>query len=97
MADDTENTDWKALIERHYLVRMNDRETGLSVWKVLCLKCRNALGGFKRQSISELPCECCGKEWKAPPGGNLFVKDKRVTITATYPDLETARNAIEDK
>jgi ribosomal protein S27E len=79
-------------LKRHALCKVI--YDGLTVFRVLCLKCRNATNGFKREAFSELKCDNCGAEWKMPPGANLFVKDKTVVITARYPDLESARNKI---
>ena len=83
----------RELVTRHKQCRVLVDQ--LSVWRVLCAICRNAsVTGFKRVSFSELPCDGCGVVWKPPPGKALKCKDKTVTITARYPDLETARNEI---
>lgn len=85
-------------LERHYLCRVlvADNLGTTTAYKVLCVKCRNAsVLGFKRISFSEKPCDECGVKWEAPPGIKAIkCKDKTVTITARYPDLETARNAL---
>lgn len=89
-------------LNRHALCKVivaidNDPNLGISVWRVLCLKCRNAHGGFKRYAFSELPCEECGAVWKLPVTTKaLSCKDKLVTITARYPDLDSARNELND-
>lgn len=88
MANDTE----RHYLDRHYLCRVVIN--GLPVWRVLCLECRNRIAAFKRIALSERDCDLCGSRWEAPRGGNLFVKDRTVTITAHYPDLESARNKI---
>lgn len=83
-------------LQRNFLCKVHDEETNLLVWQVLCIGCRNALGSFKRASYSELPCDSCGTVWKLPVTTKaLKCKDKVVTITARYPDLDSARNAIE--
>jgi hypothetical protein len=80
-------------LERHWLCKIV--EEGVTVYKVLCLKCRHAQTGFKRVSFSELPCENCGVIWRIPPGAKAIkCKDYTVTITARYPDLESAKNSI---
>lgn len=79
-------------LTRHWLCKV--MIDGLSVFRVLCLPCRNQTQGFKRISFSELVCEECGRKWIPPPGGHLFVKDQTVTITARYPDLESVRNQL---
>jgi hypothetical protein len=83
-------------LTRHYLCRVLDSKTGVPVWRVLCNECRNrSETGFKRISFSEFPCDLCGVKWMPPPGPKAIpCKDKAVTITAHYPDLETARNDI---
>ena len=82
-------------LERHYLCKVTVEE--LTVWRVLCLACRNRIASFKRMSFSELDCDECGAKFQMPRG-NLFVKDKLVVTTARYPDIENARNdADEDK
>ena len=83
-------------LERHFLCRaVTDLE--IALWRVLCAKCRNseAIETSERMSYSELPCDQCGTSWKPPPGVKAMkCKDRLVTITARYPDLETARNNV---
>ncbi len=54
------NADHIASLQQHWLCRVFD-EFDLTVWKVLCLKCRNAQAkGFRRVSVSDQPCVECG-------------------------------------
>ena len=83
-------------LERHNLCRVVAAGFVEAQWKVLCVKCRNRPGAqFERISYSELDCEQCGAKWHLPVTTKAIkCKDKTVTITARYPDLETSRNAL---
>ncbi len=57
-------------LERHYLVRTLDGQTLEPIFRVLCVKCRNAnILGFKRISFSELVCDECGVKWVGKDSG----------------------------
>lgn len=78
-------------MERHILARIEGGGLPGCIWLVLCWKCQHTSKPFEWISYSEMPCDLCKRPYVPPPGGNLFVKDYKVTITATYPDLESAR------
>ena len=80
-------------MERHLLTRVQLNNGDLK-WMILCFKCQHLVHPFERISYSELPCSVCEVKWIPPPGGILFVKDRIHIITASYPDLETARASL---
>lgn len=94
MENQTDSRQLPETLQRHWLCRV--LVDGTPMYKVLCLLCRNRESqGFKRISFSEQACDRCGESWKLPPGLKaLKCKDKTVTTTARYPDLETARNSV---
>lgn len=82
-------------MRRHVLTRIA-LNNGSNKWAVLCFKCQHLVWPFEEISWSELPCDICGVKFIPPPGGNMFVKDRKHTITASYPDIETARQNVAD-
>lgn len=60
----TDNTGLPEMLDRNYLCKVTVEN--VSVWRILCLECRNGYAGFRRVSISTIDCEDCGRKVESP-------------------------------